>query len=324
MRLFSLPPFFIGCLLFFGAITPQSPARQAFEEDFESQRTFRLLGGPSREGPEAQWQRVQDFAERGRRRTAIRHARYLVETWPDHPRAPESLRLISDMQTERGNYALAFDALQRLIDGYAGMFDYNEVLALQLNLAERLEQRTVRALFGTFNDPSEAIPLFRQLVTNAPHAPETPDWIYRIGKIHLQRRNFEEAIQEFDLLEQRYPTHPLAEQAAIRRAETFARLARRHPTDAAAQQSAWQAFMFVLEAYPATEARETVEQEATTFLNRLAGMRYEQARFYQENMRRPDAALVAFRSLVQQFPESEWAGPAQKRVQALQPAPEHP
>lgn len=301
-----------------------APADRAFEETFENQRSFRLFGGPTREGPEAQWERVQDFVKQDRLRPAIRHAGFLVGTWPDHPRAPEAQKLIGDLQARRNRPKEAFHAYQLLIDAYAGQFNYSELIRTQIELARSVETREIRALFGRYTDPLEAVPLYRQIITNAPHAEETPALLFRIGEIFMEKSQPAEAIAEFDLFEQRYPAHPLAKQAALRRAEAYARLARRHATDASTTRSAWLAYRYFLQTYPGAEEVEEARKQEQYFYNRLAGMHFEQARFYQENMRRPDAALVAFQSMVQQFPDSTWTEEAVQRIQDLQPPPATP
>lgn len=294
-------------------------AGRPFDETLEERRGFHLFGGPSREGPEAQWERVQEHVENNRLRRAIRHAGYLADTWPSHPLAPEALRLRADLFFARGNYIRAFEAYQRLIDGYAGQIDYEEILNQQLEAATRTEQSTSWAVFGRYSDPLEAVPLYRQLVTNAPHLEIAPELVFRIGEIYMRKRRFSEAIQEFDLLEQRYPNSPFAIKAAWRRAEAFARIANRHPTDAGPEKSAWSAFVYFLETYPHAEEAEEAREREREFFNRIARRRYEQARFYEVNMRRPDTALAVYLNLVEQFPDSEWTERALQRIEYLSP-----
>jgi len=305
---------------------PPLHADRGFEETFENQRTFRIFGGPTREGPEAQWDRVREFVAQNKLRRAIRHAGYLVQTWPDHPRAPEAQKLIGDLQVKRGKHKEAFLAYQVLIDAYAGQFNYGDLIRTQIGLARAVETREIRALISRYTDPLDAVPLYRQIITNAPHAVETPSLLFGIGEIFMEKRKHAEAIVEFDLLEQRYPAHPLALHAACRRAEAYERLARRHATDASTTRSAWMAYRYFLETYPQAEQATTTKARAQEkyFYNRLAGMHFEQARFYQENMRRPGAALVAFQAMVQQFPDSEWTEEAVQRIQDLQPTPTTP
>ena len=293
-----------------------------YEETIDERRGFRLFGGPTREGPEAQWARVEDFIARERIRAAIRHSRYLVNAWPDHPRAVDAQRMIADLQFARENYEEAFQAYQELIDNYAGMFNYNEILEQQLICAERVQAQSTWALFGRYNNPENAVPLYRQFITNAPHLEITPELIHRIGEILMEKRKYAEAIQEYDLLEDRYPQSPYSVKAAFRRAEAFAKIAERHPTDLGPSRSALAAFSYFVEAYPHSEQAETAMERREHFYNHLAAQKYEQARFYEENMRRPDAALATYEAVISQFPDSSWTEKARERINRLNQPPE--
>ncbi|MCC5846546.1 MAG: outer membrane protein assembly factor BamD [Verrucomicrobia bacterium] len=314
----------LGALLGTGPTLTQ--ARTPYEETIDDSRSrgFRLFGGPSREGPEAQWEKVQGFVEADRLRPAIRHAGYLVNTWPDHPRAVEAQRLIADLEFARENYERAFNAYQVLIDQYAGMFDYDAVLSQQLICAEKVEKQTSWALFGRYNNPLEAVPLYRQLITNAPHLDITPELLFRIGEIQMSKRKFAEAIQEYDLLEQRYPRSEFSVQAAFRRAEAFAEISNRHPTDLGPARSALAAYRYFLEAYPDSDKAEKARKRVTEFRDYLAERHFAMAKFYEKNMRQPEAALAAYQALTQQFPDSAWTDKAKSRIQKLTPeAPSH-
>jgi outer membrane protein assembly factor BamD (BamD/ComL family) len=294
---------------------------QAFEESFDDQRGFRLFGGPSRQGPEHQWERIQEAMEAGRLRRAIRRANQLVRAWPDHELAPAAQRLVGDLYRERGNIEAAFNAYQALIDAYAGLFDYQEILDIQLELAEELQHRVIRALFTSYTQPQEAIPLYQQIIINAPHAEITPELMFRIGDIHLQRRKFREAIDAFNQVEDRFPDSEFAMKAALNRARAFERLARRFPTDASTTISALHAFAHFLDNYPDAEAVDEARERMEYFYDLAARNQYELAVFYETRMSKPEAARVTLQTLLQEFSESEWAVKAATRLETLQPTP---
>ncbi len=316
-RLFSV------LLLAILASTPAFPAKP-FDESLADRERFHLFGGPSREGPEAQWTRCNELVNAGKERAAIRHCGYLAETWPEHPLAIEALRLKGDLYFARGKHKEAFDAYQVLMDRYAGKFDYDALLQQQFEVAVALEERYIRAIFGLsrYQNPEDAIPLYRQLLTNAPHWEKGPEILHRIGEILMRGKKFREAITEFDLFSQRYPNSPLREEAAIRRTEAFVEIARRYPTDARATENAWVAITYYLETHPGgSEAAPTLALQRE-FNDRMAKTRFDQAEFYLNAMRRPEAALAAYRALVEQFPDSEWTQRAKARIQELTAAPE--
>ncbi len=324
MRLKIFQSFLLLLLLTPPARIPGTTAyagNDAFEESFEARRGFRLFGGPSRQGPDHQWERIEEAIEAGRTRRAIRRANQLVRAWPDHDLAPKAQRLIGDLYIEPGNPEAAFEAYQTLINAYAGQFDYQEILDIQLKLAEEVQHRIIRALFARYTQPQDAIPLYRQLITNAPHADITPELMYRIGSIFLEKRKPREAIEEFNQLEERFPDSEFAMKAAWHRAQAFERLAKRFPTDASTTLSAWQAYVYFVNTYPASDFAPEARERMQHFYNQAAENQYQLAVFYEERMSRPEAARVTLETLLQEFSGSDWAIKAADRLEALQPTP---
>lgn len=313
MRLFLLFLFSLSCL------SLSARDRQVFDESIESKRSFSMFGGPSREGPETEWAVVQEAVERGKLRRAIKHTEYLVKAWPDHPLAVEAQRLQGDLYFAREEYQQAFQSYQDLIDGFAGLFDYDAVLRQQLEAARKLETKVYRALFGltSYQQPGEAIPLYRQLLTNAPRMNEAPQILFDIGEIYHRKGDYMDAVQEYRLLEQRYPNHPLAENAVLRMADSYAAMADRNPTDVRPLQGTLETLSYFKQRFPESIQLGEIRIRRKEAYDRLARVRFEQAKFYEENLRRPEAALVGYRALLEQFPDSEWTLPARERILSL-------
>lgn len=290
--------------------------REVYDESIESKRKFDFLGGPSREGPETEWTRVEAAVEKDRLKRAIKHAGFLTRTWPDHPLAVEAQRMKADLYFAREEYLKAFNAYQDLIDNYVGSFVYAEVLAQQLESARKTEHKVYHALFGltSYEDPMEAVPLYRQLLTNAPHMREAPQILYDLGEIYFGKNKYLEAIQEFQLLEQRYPESSLSAKAGLRVADAYARIANRNPTDLRPIEGELNALKHFIAVYPESEQVPAARLRQKTAYDKLAELQFKLGKFYETAMNRPDAALVTYRSLLERFPDSEWTVQAKERI----------
>lgn len=293
--------------------------RPVFDESIESERRFSLFGGPSKEGPEAEWALAEAAIEDGKLKQAIRHTEHLVKAWPDHPLAVEAQRIQGDLYFAREEYEKAFQSYQDLIDGFAGQFDYEAVLRQQLEAARKLEAQVYHAFFGltSYQQPKKAIPLYRQLLTNAPRMREAAQILFDIGEIYQREGDFLEAIQEYRLLDQRYPRNPLAENAVLRMADAYTSLADRNPTDVRPLEGALETLTYFNKRFPDSVYLPDVRLRRKEAYDRMARIRFEQAKFYEENLRRPEAALVGYRSVLEQFPDSEWTVPARERILEL-------
>lgn len=315
-RVFLLFLFLFSCL---STLPAGAKERKAYDESIESERNFNLIGGPSREGAEAEWALIQDAIQKNRLKRAIKHAGYLTKTWPDHALAVDAQRIKADLLFAREEYIKAFEAYQALIDNYVGSFVYAEVLAQQLECARKTEHKVYHALFGltNFTDPLEAIPLYRQLLTNAPHMKEAPKILYDLGEIYFREKKYLDAIQEFQLLEQRYPDSTFSEQAALRIADAYAKLAKRNPTDARPIEGELNALNHFIAVYTESEDLPDVRVRRKAVYETMAERHFGLAKFYETAGRRPDAALVTYRSLLERFPDSEWTVQAKERILAL-------
>jgi outer membrane assembly lipoprotein YfiO len=316
-RLFS-------AILLITALLPFAHAAEdSFTETLEDNRKFHLFGGPKKEGPEAQWDYCQELVEKEKFRKAIRHAKYLVQTWPDHPRAVEAQRLRADLHFAKEEYQFAFDAYQELIENFAGLFDYNDVLTQQLECARKLENKVYKAFFGlnTYQQPLEAIPLYRQVLVNAPHIRDAPEILFTIGNIYMGRKQYINAVAEYDRLEQQFPDSPFSELAALRRAEAYQERARQTPTDVQPLEAELMALNHFLETYPDSERIPDARLRMKSVYDRLAELRFEKGVFYQESLREPEAALTIYRSLLEQYPDSEWTVQARERILSLTQEP---
>jgi len=290
--------------------------RPTLNESIESERKFSMFGGPTKEGPEAEWENIQDAMDRDKLSKAIKHTEYLVTAWPDHPLAVDALRLQGDLYFAKEEYKEAFQSYQDLIDSFAGQFDYEAVLRQQLEAARKEETKKYKAFFGlnTFQRPKQAIPLYRQLLTNAPQLKEAPQILFDIAEIYHRKRNFMQAIQEYRLLEQRFPKHPLAENAVRRMAEAYVALANRTPTDIRPLEGALDTLTYFKARFPESAQLPEIRLRRKEVYDRMAKIRFNQAEFYEENLQRPQAALVGYQALLQQFPDSEWTVPARERI----------
>jgi outer membrane protein assembly factor BamD (BamD/ComL family) len=308
--------FLIFCL---SALPAGAKERKVYDESIESERNFDLIGGPSREGAEAEWALIQNAIQKNKLKRAIKHAGYLTKTWPDHPLAVDAQRIKADLLFAREDYQKAFEAYQALIDNYVGSFVYAEVLAQQLECARKTEHKVYHALFGLTNytDPLEAVPLYRQLLTNAPHTREAPQILFDLGEIYFREGKQLEAIQEFQLLEQRYPDSPLSEHAALRIADAYAKLAKRNPTDVRPIEGELNSLNHFIAVYSESENLTDVRIRRKAVYEKMAELHFSLGKFYETAGRRPDAALVTYRSLLERFPDSEWTAPARERILAL-------
>lgn len=266
-----------------------------------------------------EWARATDLIGRGKTRSALSPLKKILKTWPEDSTAPLAQRLIAEIELSRGKYQRSFDAYQELIDSYVGQFPYEEVLNEQLKIAIFQENRVQTSFFGLvkYTTPEDAIPQLRKILSNAPRWKLAPEIQFNIARIYHEKGKFRQAIAEYERVVQLYPGSPLAERASFNRAKCYLQISEKTPTDARAIENAWAAITLYLESYPGTPHIEKAMVQQRVLRNRMAKNHYDQARFYDVRARKPEIALIAYESLVNQFPNSEWTEKAKLRIEEI-------
>jgi len=220
----------------------------------------------------------------------------------------------------------AFEAYQELVTRYAGRFDFNDVIGRQIRLADRIaERRAMRWLLGGFSTPERALPLYTQILTNAPNSAGAPGVALRIGRIHEENGDLAEAIAAYAEVRIRYPDALEAEEAAARRIECLLRLVRRAPNHTAMLDEAWSSIRDFLARYPQSPHAAQISRHAAEVAERRARIAFESAQMYDRARYSNEVIRTAYERFLAQFPESPWAPAARRRIAELstrrEPAP---
>ena len=296
-----------------------SQASDAYTENEESQRTFRIFLRTARDTPEEQLTYADGLQSHGRLKKADRQYRALIDQWPASPEAAVAQHKHADLLRRRGKHQQAFDQLQTLIDTYPGRFDYDDVLQSQFDIAVKvmnLKHGKLWILPG-FEAPERALDMLARVVKNGPRSKHAAEAQYLQGSIREQVKEIELAVVDYTETMLRYPESSFAEKAAFGRARCLVRLSNESPNDTDSAQEAWHALTLFNTTYPKSEYRQRADQYSKQMYNRLARGAYDIAVFYDTKAQKYEAALFAYESFVRRFPSSQWTQKANQRIQAL-------
>ena len=253
-------------------------------------------------------------------RSALKAYRKIVKTWPESPEAPFAQFAYARLLQEKGQLRKAFDEFQVLIEQFAGRFpQYDDVLQHQFEIArEVMEKRSGEFLiFDGFVAPERAIPLLEKIVQNGPQWKFAPEAQYLIGQAQEHIQEYEQAMEAYLVCQSRYPASPFAEKSSYRRAVCLYQLAKENPYSKDLLEQSWTALSLFLQAYPESEYGSIVEEYRSILYQQRARASYDVAVFYDTVVKKPRAALLAYREFVGKFPDSDWTKLAQMRVDAL-------
>ena len=155
---------------------------------------------------------------------------------------------------------------------------------------------------------------FERLTLNLPaRDPLLPMSFYWLGKTYNRKHQFLLAAQNFTRVTESFPDDSLADDALIEAGRAYANLWRKPPLDPAYGQTALATFRTLLALYPSSALRPTAESEIRHLQEWLATKDYETGMHYFRR-KAYDSAIIYFRDVVKNYPETPAAREAQLRM----------
>lgn len=285
----------------------------------EEERYWNIFLPAKKDTPAEEFEYARELEEKGSDWWSRRHYKAVLKHWPTSPEAPRAQMAIARILDEAGDVKDAFEAYQKLFEKYPGRFPSDKVLERQFELAvEIMNSRKLKLFFGGLSDPVQAIPLFEKIVENAPEWEKAPNSQFLIGKAYEESGKYEMAIPEYQAVELRYTETPLASEAAFRKCKLLVDLSKRYNNDNELRQKAYSALKLFVARNPDSEYHDQAVELKKEQYNRCAKAEFDVGRFYDDISNRPKAALMEYRQLLKEYPESKLAERAETRVAALE------
>jgi len=287
-----------------------------------SRRRAGFFHRTKKDTPAAQLAWAAELGSEGKLRRAGRAYRNLVIAWHESPEAAKAQLAYANLLDARGKYMDAFEEYQYLIDHFAGHFPYDQVIAQQFKIANHV-RTTLRGGFLLFKGsphPERALPLYRQMIKNAPNWKRTPEAQYYAGLILEQEGDFNDAITAYEKVVFRYPKSGFADNAAFRRVKCLYEIADRNRRDEERQRTALQGVLRYLNLFPGGGDVAEAEVLRDVLIERLARMSFKKAMYYDRIAKRPESAIIAYTDFVNRFPTTQSAGIARQRIAELEAA----
>ena len=305
------------------AISPEPDKKDLNKRHF--QKHWWESRKPYKSNPNEQLIYANQLKDCGHLIKASNQYRALVYTWSQSSEAPVAQFNYAGCMYKRNKLISAFDEYQFAIDTYPGFSPYDEIIDRQYAIADAIATRKRHFLFFPYRTPEKAIPLFHQLIRNAPQKPEISKLQFRIGRIYEKTKQYDMAINAYKTYLRLYPNGHLAEQACFSRAICYYRLVKKNPVSVDMRESAKAAFQYLLARYPTSDMYADL---ARNYLNELKMDQitgyYKQARTYEKSAGRTYwkkntqksliAAKLIYQRLINEFPGSKWSDTARSRV----------
>ncbi|HKL20992.1 MAG TPA: tetratricopeptide repeat protein, partial [Tichowtungia sp.] len=259
----------------------------------------------------------------GRLTAARKQFDILVKRWPESPQTADALQALGAIYFKQGENEKAFETYEKLIKSYyTGLTDYDQVLENQYAIAKReMNRKRMKLLFGGYSAPERAIPYLKSIIKNAPQWKRAPEIQFEIGEAYRANKQYTEAIAAYSTLEYRYPDSSFAEKAAFAKIQSLQVLVEKTPYSVDLREDAQLAVEIFSAGYPESAYRDEVARFKSDLAERAAKNDFETARFYERvpDPVKKEAALVYYKKVVDEHPDTDYAARAKVRLKVLQP-----
>jgi outer membrane protein assembly factor BamD (BamD/ComL family) len=266
-----------------------------------------------------QWDYARNTQKKGHLKKAERRMLYLYRRWPNSKEAPWAARARADILFDRGKWDDAFNAYQYLIDNYSSrMKDYNSVLQRQFEISFKImNRRRLRWIFGGYRAPEYAVEYFEGVIRNGPQWSRASEAQFMIGKCNQDAKEYELAITAYGVLGYRYPDSQYAEEAAWQQIVCLRKLRNQFPNAPEMLDRTLTATTVFLTTFPNSEHKSEIIQLRNSLYEVKAGMVFDEAAFYAKVPKEPEAAIIYYEKMIEEYPKSKLVPYAEDRIAAL-------
>lgn len=265
---------------------------------------------------------AQEFFHERDYSNALRAAYRVVQVWPLSDYAPDAEYLMARCLEAKGKDEAAFKAYQAIIEKYPNSQRYEDVMWEQYKIADRFlggEWVKLWNVVPFFPSMDTAANMFGQIVTNGPYSDAAPHAQLRVGAAREKQKDYVTAVQEYQKAYDRYNDQPLvAADAIYREAEAYRKQAGASEYDQGTAEQAIEAYTDFMTLFPADKRVPQAQKAIVALKAQQVRGAYEVALFYEKS-KKWDGAAIYYNQVLQLDPNSPYAGPARRRIEALKP-----
>jgi outer membrane protein assembly factor BamD (BamD/ComL family) len=300
-------------------VVPTASDKKVYVLEERGRTTLRSTIDKKKATSAEQWMYARETQDKGSLKKAERRMLYLTRRWPNSKEAPWAARARADMLFQRRKWKDAFKAYQDLIDNYSSrMGDYDSVLERQFDIAVKImNRRRLRWIFGGYRAPEYAVEYFEDVIRNGPQWERAPEAQFMIGQCNQDAKEYELAITAYGVLGYRYPDSTYAEEAAWRQIACLGKLRKQFPSSPEILDRTLTATTVFLSTYPKSKNKTAIIQMRNKLYEVKAGKVFDEAAFYATVPKEPEAAILYYEKMIEEYPKSTLVPYAEERIAAL-------
>lgn len=250
---------------------------------------------------------------------AIKEFKKLIKHYPKAREAPDAQFYIGESHQKLEQPFSAYKAYQKVIDMYPFSNLSTKIVERQFAIAmQALEGVSEeKGFFKTFTgEIIDVADIFRQVIKNAPYSDLAPEAQYHIGLYLMEKKEYQQARNEFEKTINDYPDTEWADLAQYQVAVVDAKRSTQPQYDQKVTQAAIQEFKKILADNPDADLSEDAKKQIANLREKEAENNFIVAQFY-EKQEKFGAAKIYYQIIVDDYPESKFAKRALLKIQEI-------
>jgi|JI9StandDraft_1071089.scaffolds.fasta_scaffold22057_5 outer membrane assembly lipoprotein YfiO len=222
----------------------------------------------------------------------------------------------------REDYDLANEYFSMFLAKHATPKFFEEAVVYKYKIAEKFETGAKKHIFGSEKLPKwvaaweEAYTLYDEVINTLPRHEIAASALFHKGSMLWKEAKYKESVDAFQMLIRRFSKHPLAPESYLLIGEVYLEESEREfPDRDLLEQARLNYKKFTLD-FPGEKRLAEGSAKLRSMVDRYARDLWESASFFEKKGKVASAVLY-YQSIVQKYPESQYAEEALKSLEKL-------
>jgi outer membrane assembly lipoprotein YfiO len=271
--------------------------------------------------PKEQYEWGARLLELGEYNQAIKKFQQLIKNFPDSPYAAKSQFSIGLAYEQKGNITKALEEYQKVADKFPySSEEVMKVIEAEYRLGNLILEKKSEDLWlkvSTFEGKCErAAKIFEQAIKISPYSAKAPEMQYKCADAYLEAKKYNDAEASYKKVMDIYPDSEWKDDSVYKLGLTAEAQALDSIYDQTKTEEAIKWYSEYLKKYPGGSQADDVKKRMAALTDKKIKKLYETAEYYEKSLN-TESAMVYYRRIVNDFPESQWAEKARERMGAL-------
>ncbi len=268
---------------------------------------------------EKMYERQQKFFEKQAYKRVVELGTILAKELSNSPFAAEGAYYKAVAFFEMKEYEKANDAFSYYLSHFANLKHFQDAMRYKFEIAEAFSKGEKKRLFHASYMPriisgeEDALKIYDEIITALPREEICAIALHKKARILTQKENFDEAIEVYQILIRRFPTHPLSPVAYLDIAKVYYKKSVSLFPDPDVLELAKINVLKFEATFPAHEGIPQAKKFLQNMKDHFAKELYEMANYFSKKKKKKAAELY-YKAILMLYPDASCAKEANKAL----------